>query len=175
MPLTREKKAEEVAVVSGRLHDNTAVYITDYKGLKVEQVNDLRRRFRESGVEYRVVKNTLLRRAMEDIGGYDDVFAHLHGPTAVAFSTEPATAARVIKDFTKDTRLAIPTLKVAYVDGAVFTGDQLDALALLKSRDEIVGDIVGLLLSPINNVIGAVQAPGGTLIAILEAIQDTGE
>lgn len=175
MPLTREQKAEEVTVVTGRLQDNPAVYITDYKGLKVEEVNDLRQRFRESGVEYRVVKNTLLRRAMEDVGGYEDLFTHLHGPTAVAFSTEPAAAARVIKDFTKDTRLAFPTLKVAYVDGAVFAGDQLDALASLKSKDEIVGGVVGLLLSPISNVIGAVQAPGGTLVAILEAIQDKGE
>lgn len=175
MPLTREQKTEEVTVVTGRLQDNTAVYITDYKGLKVEEVNDLRQRFRESGVEYRVVKNTLLRRAMEDVGGYDDLFTHLHGPTAVAFSTEPAAAARVIKNFTEDTQLELPTLKVAYVDGAVFAGDQLDSLASLKSRDEIVGDIVGLLLSPISNIIGAVQAPGGTLVAILEAMQDKGE
>ncbi len=172
MPLTREQKAAEVASVADRLSDCTAVYLTNYEGLDVEQVNDLRRRFRASGVEYKVVKNTLLKRAMEGIGGYDGLYEYLKGPTAVAISTEPAAAARVIKAFVSDTRLERPSLKAAYVDGAVFGSDQIDVLALLKSKEELVGDVIGLLLSPIQTIMGALTAPGSNVAAILETLQE---
>lgn len=175
MPLTKEQKAAAVEVITGKLEAAPALYLTDYKGLNVEQVNDLRRRFRDSGVEYKVVKNTLLRLAMENLGGYEELFDHLHGPTAMALSEEPAAPARVIKDYTQDTKLDLPALKAAYVDGAVYSGDQIDALAALKSKAELISDIIGLLLSPMTNVVGALQAPGSNLAAILEAIQSAEE
>ncbi len=175
MPLTKEQKAAAVQDISGKLDAVPALYLTDYKGLTVDQVNDLRRRFRDSGVEYKVVKNTLLRLAMEELGGYEGLFDHLHGPTAVALSAEPAAPARVIKDFTKDTKLELPELKAAFVDGAIFSADQIDALAALKSKDELIGDIIGLLLSPMTNVVGALQAPGSTLAAILQVLQEEQE
>jgi large subunit ribosomal protein L10 len=90
----------------------------------------------------------------------------------VALSDEPAAPARVIKQFTGDTRLELPGLKAAFVDGAVYSGDQIDALAALKSKDELLADIIGLLMAPITNVVGALQAPGANLIAILQTIQD---
>ena len=172
MPLTREQKAAAVDVIADHLEAAPAIYLTDYKGLTVEQANDLRRRFREAGVEFKVVKNTLLRLAMERLGGYDELYDHLHGPTAMALSEEPAAPARVIKKFTEDSRLELPELKVAYVDGAVYPGAQLDALASLKSKDELLGDIVGLLMAPITNVIGAMQAQGANLAAILQTIME---
>ncbi len=173
MPLTKEQKVAEVEGITGQVGDIPALYLTDYKGLTVDQIKDLRRRFRESGVEYKVVKNTLLRRALEVIGGYDGLFDHLHGPTAMALSEEPAAPARVIKKFTEDTKLDLPGLKVAYIDGAIYGGDQIDALASLKSKDELLADVIGLLMAPITNVVGALQAPGANLAAILEAIQST--
>lgn len=175
MPLTKEQKAAAVDVITDKLDGTPALYLTDYKGLTVEQVNDLRRRFRDSGVEYKVVKNTLLRLAMERLGGYDDLYDHLNGPTAVALSEEPAAPARVIKKFTGDTKLEIPELKVAFIDGAVYDGDQIDVLASLKSKDELIGDILGLLTAPLTNVLGALQAPGTNLAAILKAIEEGGE
>ena len=172
MPLTKEQKVAEVEVITNTVTDVPALYLTDYKGLTVEQVNDLRRRFRDSGVEYKVVKNTLLRRALEGLGGYDDLFDHLHGPTAMALSDEPAAPARVIKKFLTDTKQELPELKVAFIDGAIFGSDQIDALAALKSKNELLGDINGLLMAPMSNVVGALQAPGANLAAILKAIEE---
>ncbi len=172
MPLTKEQKATAVDAITGQLEATPMVYLTDYKGLTVEQANDLRRRFRESGVAYKVVKNTLLRRAMESLGGYDDLYDYLQGPTAVAFSEEPAAPARVIKEFTKDTRQDLPELKVAYIDGAVYGAGQLDVLAALKSKNELIGDVVGLLMAPIFNIVGALEAQGINLAAILQTISE---
>ena len=175
MPLTREQKAAQVETITERLEASPTVYLTDYKGLTVAEANELRRRFREAGVEYTVIKNTLLRLAMEGLGGYDDLYDHLHGPTAVALSEEPAAPARVIKKFTTDTRRELPGLKVAYVDGAVYPGDQIDVLASLKSKDELLSDIVGLLMAPMTNVVGALQAQGANLAAILQTIAESEE
>ena len=172
MPLTKEQKAAEVALVADKLGDTAVVYLTDYKGLNVGQVTDLRQRFRDSGVEYRVVRNTLLRRALEKAGGFDLLYDHLHGPTAVAFSSEPAAPARVIKDFTKTAGSHLPELKAAFIDGAMYAGDQIDVLASLKSKDELIADIVALLLSPIATIVGALQAPGATLASMLVAMQE---
>lgn len=172
MPLTKAEKALQIAEVVDQLDQAEAVYLTDYKGLKVGQVEDLRDRFRASGVRYRVVKNTLLKRALEQAGGYDGLLEYLHGPTAAAFSGEPASAARVIKEFVKANSSASLALKAAFVDGAVYSGEEIDTLASLKSRDEMLGDIAGQLLSPISNVVGAVQNPGATLASILVAMQD---
>ncbi len=172
MPLTKEQKATAVEAITGQLEAAPMLYLTDYKGLTVEQANDLRRRFREAGVGYKVVKNTLLRLAMEGIGGYDALYDHLSGPTAIAFSEEPAAPARVIKTFTKDTKQELPELKVAYIDGDIYQADQLDVLASLKSKNELIGDIVGLLMAPITNIVGALQAPGTNLLAILQTISE---
>ena len=172
MALTRERKATEVAQVAALLNDSGAVYLTDYMGLTVEQINQLRGRFHESGVRYRVVKNTLLRIALEEIGGFDALYEHLRGPSAVALSSDPSAPARAIKRFKAETGSTLPALKVAFVDGSVYAGDQLDVLSSLKSREELIGDIVGLLLSPMSNIVGAVQAPGATLAAILETLQE---
>ena len=172
MPLTRKQKAAEVVAVTELLHGTAAVYLTDYMGLNVEQINQLRGRFHESGVRYRVVKNTLLRLALEEIGGYEGLYAHLDGPTAIAFCADPSAPARVMKRFRMDTSQSLPALKVAYVDGGIYAGDQIDALAALKSKEELLGDIVGLLLSPMTQVMRAVSAPGETLVAVLQTLQE---
>ena len=108
MPLTKEQKATAVDAITGQLEAAPMLYLTDFKGLTVEQANDVRRRFRESGVAYKVVKNTLLRRAMEGLGGYDDLYDYLKGPTAVAFSEEPAAPARVISRIVREIMSALP-------------------------------------------------------------------
>ncbi len=172
MPLTKEQKATAVDAITDQLEAAPMLYLTDFKGLTVEQANDLRRRFRDSGVEYKVIKNTLLRRAMEGLGGYDDLYDYLQGPTAVAFSEEPAAPARVIKKFTKDTRQDRPELKAAYIDGDVYGAGQLDVLATLKSKNELIGDIVGLLMAPMSNIVGALEAQGSNLVAILQTISE---
>ena len=170
MAMTRAQKAEAIQVLVQKLEETPVIYLTDYVGLTVEQANNLRNAFRKSGVEFKVVKNTLLRLAMQEIGGYDELFDKLNGSTAVAFSNEPSTPARVLKGFLKDSKLEIPSLKGAHIDGAVYGDGNLDLLAELKSKDELLADILGLLLSPITNVIGAIQAPGAAIVGAVKEI-----
>ena len=173
MPLTKEQKAQSVEEIATLLDTSPTVYLTNYSGLTVAQSNELRKRFREAGIRYHVLKNTLVRLAMERRGGYDEVFEHLHGPTAVAFAEEPAAPARVMKKFLQDHQnLKLPELKAAYVDGAVYAGGTLDSLAALKSKQDLIGDIIGLLLSPMTNVVGGLQAQGSNLIGILKTISE---
>lgn len=175
MPLNRDQKAVLIDEISDQLEGTPTIYLTDFKGLTVAESNELRGQFREAGVEFKVVKNTLLRMAMERLGGYDDLMEHLSGPTAVALSEEPAAPARVIKAFTKDAGTEKPTLRVAFVDGDVYGGDQLDMLASLKSRDELLGDILGLLMAPMTNVVGALEAQGQNLVGAIKAIAERDE
>ncbi|MBO6575453.1 MAG: 50S ribosomal protein L10 [Rhodothermales bacterium] len=168
--MTRAQKAEAIKELAEKLEQTPVIYLTDYIGLTVEQANNLRSAFRKSGVEFKVVKNTLLKRAMDQLGGYEELYDSLHGSTAVAFSEEPSAPARVLKDFLKESKLEIPSLKGAHVDGAVYGEGSLDTLAELKSKDELLGDILGLLMSPMTNIIGAVTAPGSTIAGAIKEI-----
>ncbi len=170
MAQTKEQKAQAIDQLSALLDESPIVYLTNYSGLTVSQATELRDRFRQMGVQYRVIKNTLLKRAMERKGGFDELFEHLEGPTAVAFAAEPAAPARVIKKYIADEKIEIPRLKAAYVDGAIYHADALDVLAALKSKEELISDILGLLQSPITNIVGALQSAGSNLVGAVKSI-----
>lgn len=172
MPLTKDQKQEQVAAIAEQLEGHNTVYLTDYAGLTVDEVTRLRRAFRDADVEFRVFKNTLLRRAMEAQGGFDELYEQLNGPTAVAFTNDPASPAKVIKKFLQGRDKELPKFKGAYVDGAVFGEGQLDALAQLKSKDELIADILGLLMAPITNVASALGAPGRKLAGAVKEIAE---
>lgn len=172
MALTKDQKVQAIEEISELLDKSPIVYITNYSGLDVGQAGELRSRFREMGVQYKVVKNTLLKLAMDKKGGFEELYDHLSGPTAVAFSDDPAAPARVIKKYVTDTRGELPKLKAAYVDGAIYHADALETLAALKSKEELIGDIVGLLLSPITNIVGGLQAPASALVGALKTIAE---
>ena len=175
MPLTKQQKQEALGAIADQFEGANTVYLTDYQGLSVEQVTELRRAFRAADVQYKVLKNTLLRRVMEERGGFDELYDELNGPTAVAFTNDPAGPAKVIKKFLEDYDLEIPRFKGAYIDGAVYGDDQLDALAKLKSRDELLADILGLLTAPITNVASALGAQGSGLASVIQQIADKEE
>jgi large subunit ribosomal protein L10 len=175
MPLTKDQKQEQVAAIAEQLEGHHTVYLTDYIGLTVDEVTRLRRAFRDADIEFRVYKNTLLRRAMEAKGGFDELYEQLNGPTAVAFTNDPAGPAKVIKKFLEGRDKALPKFKGAYVDGAVFGEGQLDALASFKSRDELLADILGLLMAPITNVASALGAPGRKLAGAVKEIAERAE
>ncbi len=171
--MTREKKAEVLELIAQKLEEYPTVYLTDFTGLSVAEITQLRRRFREAGVEFRVVKNTLLRIAMERVNrDGEKLEAYLEGPTAIALTGDPAQPARIIKTFWKDLGANKPLVKAALVEDALYPGEEIDVLASLKSRDELIGDIIGLLLAPISNVVGAVQAPGSALVGALQTIAE---
>ena len=173
-------KSEKVAVVDElkeKFENATSFYITDSSTLTVAKVNDLRGLCFEKGVEMRVVKNTLVRKALESFPeerNYADLYDSLKGPTALMFSETANAPAKLIEEFRKGD-IERPVLKAAYIDTSVYVGDeQLKSLAALKSKEELVGDIIGLLQSPAKNVISALKSGGSTIAGILKTLEERG-
>ncbi len=173
--MTREEKIAVVQELDATLSEAPNIYITDGGGMSVEQVSNLRRLCFDAGVKLRVVKNTLLKRALDNAeGDYEELYGTLKQQSAVFFVGEdgPNSPAKIIKTFQK-ANPNVPKLKSAYVGAAVFIGaDQLDVLAKLKSKNELIGEVIGLLQSPAKNVLGALQSGGQTLAGIVKTLQE---
>jgi large subunit ribosomal protein L10 len=167
-----EQKSQIIDQIAKDLADYSNVYVTDISGFTVETVNQLRRICFRKDVKIKVVKNTLLKRAMDKSeNDYSEIYPALVGETSIMLSNVGNLPARIIKDFrSKNSK---PLLKAAYIEQATYFGDdQLDALCNVKSRDELIGDIVGLLQSPARNVISALQASGGKLAGIVKTLSE---
>lgn len=171
--MTKEQKAQYIDDLAAELSAAGIFYLADTSELTVETIDQLRRKCFQSNIQLRVVKNTLLAKAMDRVEGKDygqlkDVLA---GPTSIMFSEVGNLPAKLIQDFRK--KNAKPILKGAFIDEAVFIGDnQLEALATLKSKDELLGEIVGLLQSPAKNVISALKGQGGKIAGILKTLEE---
>lgn len=167
-------KAQKEAVLTELvdvLKNSDAVYLTDYKGMSVAAISDLRKEFRNKGVTYKVYKNTLVKKAMDQLGGYDEIYPFLNEQTAFAFiAGDAATPGKVLKEFIK--KGDKPKFKAAFIDGSTYKSDKLEALSAMKSKDEVLGDIIGLLLSPMSNVIGALQSQGTTIAGAIKTIAE---
>ena len=177
--MTRNDKAAAIESLKERFEQNEFFYVADASTLTVEQVNKLRGICFEKGVQMQVVKNTLARKALESFpeeAGYAAVYDSLKGPTALLFSEVGNAPARAIKEF-RDEKGERPILKAAYIASAIYKGDdQLDALSKLKSRDEVLADILTLLQSPMQNLLGALNGGGGQKIAgLLKALEERGD
>ena len=170
---TVEKRAV-IDEISENLKKSNAVYIANYSGMSVDDANKLRGAFRKGNVFFKVYKNKLMKLAMEEVGGYDAVIPTLTEQNAFAFVEEELSApAKVLKDFLKDNKR--PQFKAAIVDGEFFGEDKLDTLASMKSKEEIIGDILGLLAAPMSNIIGALNAQGSNLVGAVKTIAEKGE
>ena len=173
MPTLSDKKAV-VEEITEQLNSSNAVYITKYTGMSVDDMGELRGKFREGNVRFKVYKNTLIKRAMDAIGGYEDLYPHLEDQNGFAFVEEELAApAKVLKNYIKEKNK--PEFKAALIDGDYYSQDQLDSLAAMKSKNEVIGDIVGLLLSPITNVVSGLQAQGGNIAGAVKTIAEKGE
>ncbi len=171
--MEKNQKNQEIATLKEKFSNTSYFYITDSSTLSVEKINKFRRLCFNSGIEYRVSKNTLIRKALEQVGvGYEEIYPLLNGPTGVMFSADGAAPAKVLKEFRKTNDR--PVLKGAYIDASVFVGDtQIDVLAKLKSKKELIGEIIGLLQSPASNVISALQGSSAQKIAgLVKALED---
>ena len=171
--MTKEQKAKYIDELAAELSQSGIFYLTDTSELTVESINQLRRRCFQSNIRLKVVKNTLLQKAMEQVEGkdYSELSQVLAGPTSIMFAEVGNLPARIIKDFRK--KSAKPILKGAFIDEAIFIGDnQLDALVTLKSKEELLGEIVGLLQSPAKNVISALKGQGGKIAGILKTLEE---
>ncbi|MGH7881889.1 MAG: 50S ribosomal protein L10 [Candidatus Dormibacteraceae bacterium] len=168
--MARAEKVEEVGLLTEKLKQSTTAVLTDYRGLSVGQLSDLRSRFREAEVEYRVVKNTLARRAVDEAGADQQLRELFLGPTAVAFSYGDDVGApmRLINDFTRATRLKME-VRGALVEGRVLGPTEVRSIADLPSREALIGQLLGTLQSPVAQLVGALQAPIQELTALLES------
>lgn len=170
--MTREEKAKYIDDLAAELTDANIIYLADTADLTVEVVNNLRRRCFQSDIRMRVVKNTLLSKAMDRVEGrnFGNLGDTLSGATSIMFSEVGNAPAKLIQEFRK--KNAKPLLKGAYIDEAVFVGDnQLDALVAIKSREELIGDIIGILQSPAKNVVSGLMGAGGKIAGILKTLE----
>lgn len=153
--MTREEKNQVIDDLTTVLKNKNVVYLTDTTGMNVETTNSLRRTCFEKNIQLRVVKNTLLKKAMEKSGKeFTPLFDALHGSTAVMFAEVGNVPAKVIKDFSTTSKNI--SLKGAYINAELYLGaDQLEVLASMKSKEELIGDIISLLQSPARNIISA--------------------
>ena len=174
--MTREEKGHIIEELSSRFEENSNFYITDASGLTVEQINAFRKLCFDAGIEYGVYKNTLIQKALEKLDADYTEFTEtvLKGFSGIIFSKELAnTPAKVIKDFRKSDGGEKPTLKGASIDHDLFVGEEhLKMLADLKSKNELIGEIIGLLQSPAKNVISALQSGGGTLAGLVKTLSE---
>ena len=171
--MTKEEKAKYVDDLAVQLAENNVIYLTDTAELTVEVVNNLRRKAFNANVSMRVVKNTLLEKAMDRVEDKDfgDLKGILKGATSIMFAEAGNGPARLIKDFRK--KEDKPILKGAYIDASVYIGDdQLGMLSDLKSKEEMIGEIIGLLQSPAKNVISGLKGAGGKLAGILKTLEE---
>ena len=172
--MTREQKAQAIEQLKNKLEDNSFFYLADTSAMSVKEISALRRICFEKGIEINVVKNTLARKAMESFPeerNYTAVFDSLKGTTAILFTETANLPAKVLKDYRKDGKK--PSLKAAYIESAIFLGDdQLDVLSKLKSKEELLGEIVGLLQSPAKNVISALKSGGSTIAGLVKALEE---
>jgi large subunit ribosomal protein L10 len=170
--MTREEKSKVIERLTTELAENTNIYMTDVSGLDASETSKLRRACFKANIKLSVVKNTLLSKAMEssekDFGNLDEV---LVGNTALMYSEVGNSPAKLIKQFRKKSER--PLLKGASIEDAIYVGDdQVEFLANIKSREELIGDVITLLQSPAKNVISALQSSGSTISGVLKTLSE---
>jgi len=164
----KEQKAEQVDLLTEKLKKAKVAVLTDYRGLTVSQMQELRGKLRAGNVEYRVIKNTLARRAA-DAAGYKDLESELKGPVAIAFGYgDLSLPPRLINEFVRTTRLKVDVVG-GLVEGRVVDRDQMRQLADLPSREVLLAQLLGTLQSPVAQLVGIMQTPVQQLIGVLDA------
>ncbi|MDB5011724.1 MAG: ribosomal protein [Mucilaginibacter sp.] len=172
--MNKEEKYDLVLALTEQMKEYGNFYITDTSDLTVAKVNNIRRQCFENDITMLVAKNSLIEKAMEAAeGDYTPIYEVLKGSSTILFSKSATAPAKLIKKLRKGSDK--PLLKAAYIDSAIFIGDnQLDTLTKLKSKEQLIGEIVGLLQSPAKNVISALQSGGNILAGVVKTLQERG-
>jgi large subunit ribosomal protein L10 len=173
--MRKEDKKQLIDSLTQQLTDNNNFYLTDVSELNAEASSNLRRLCFKHGIKMQVVKNTLLKKAMENVDkDYQELYETLKGNTSIMFAEAGNVPAKMIKEFRKKSDR--PILKGAYIEEMTYLGDdQLDFLISIKSKDELVADVIALLQSPAKNVVSALQSGGSKLSGILKTLSDKPE
>ena len=172
--MTREEKSQVIENLTAVLTDNNIIYLADIAGLNASNTSDLRRACFKKNVKLSVVKNTLLAKAMEKSDKeFGELAETLKGNTSLMISETGNAPAKIIQEFRKKAKTEKPLLKGAFIEEAIYVGDeQLASLVNIKSKEELVGDIISLLQSPAKNVISALQSGGNKLSGILKTLSE---
>ena len=173
--MKKEDKALVIDSLIEKINSNPHFYLTDISDLNAEDTSNLRRKCFESNIQMEVAKNTLVKIAMEKAEGeYDGLYEVLKGNTSIMFTETGNAPAKLIKEFRKSNDK--PILKGAYVEQGIYIGDdQIDILSSIKSKEEVIGEIVGLLQSPIKNVLGALQSAPNKIGGLVKTLQERAE
>lgn len=173
--MTKDQKNEVIELLKGKFSQYNNFYVTDTESLTVAQIVKLRRACFNKQVEMKVAKNTLIKKAMESLDAerYAGVYDSLHKVTALMFSENPKDPALIISSFRKESKGEMPVLKAAFINGDVYMGnDQLASLVKIKTKNELIGEVIGLLQSPAKRVIAALlhnaEKKGGVAVAPAE-------
>jgi len=172
--MTKQEKNEVIDALKEKFSQYNNFYITNTESLSVAEVNKLRRICFSKQVEMKVAKNTLIKKALESLNNdrFSNVYESLSGVTALMFSENAKEPALIITSFRKEKNGLKPALKAAFIDGDIYEGDdQLKALTTLKSKNDLIGEIIGLLQSPAKNVISGLNA-GNKLAGLIKALED---
>ena len=174
--MRKEDKAIVIEQIGERLKEYAHFYLVDVTGLNSEQTSDLRRKCFGADIKMVVVKNTLLEKALDAAeGDFEGLYPALKGSTAVLFCNVANAPAKLIKEVS-DKKTGIPALKAAYAEESIYVGaDQLDALCAIKSKNEVIAEIVALLQSPAKNVLSALQSGGQTIHGVLKTLGERPE
>lgn len=172
--MTREEKTAAIEELKEELGNTPFFYLTDSSTLTVAKINKFRRMCFEQGIKVKVAKNTLIKKALEtapESKGYAGLYDSLHGPTTILISANPKAPAKLLEEFRKTEEK--PLLKAAYIDSSVYVGDeQLAVLTKLKSKEEMIGEIIGLLQSPARRLASQITASGSKLAGIVKTLAE---
>ena len=172
--MKKEDKSAVIKQLESTIQSYAHFYLTDIGGLNAEETSKLRRTCYKQDVKLLVVKNTLLKKALESSGvDYSELFGVLKGETSLMLSNTGNAPARLIKDFSRNSKSKKPVLKAAYVEESFYIGEnQLETLVTIKSKNELIGDIIALLQSPVKNVVSALQSGGTTIHGVLQTLSE---
>ena len=170
--MRKEDKSTVIEQIADTIKEYNCFYLTETASLDAEKTSALRRACFKEGIKLMVVKNTLLHKAMESLDvDYSPLYETLKGSTTIMFSNVGNAPAKLIKEFTKTSDL--PALKAAYVEESFFIGaNQLDSLVAIKSKNELIADVIALLQSPVKNVVSALQSGGSTIHGVLQTLSE---
>ena len=170
--MIKEDKDKIIKDLTGRLQNFSHFYLADISDLNASDTSNLRRKCFDKDIELVVVKNTLLRKAMESFEGkYTELFDVLQGGTSVMFTNSASAPAKLIKEFRKTNKK--PLLKGAFVEESVYIGDnQVDKLVAIKSKEQLIGDIIFMLQSPLNNVMSSLQSGKNILAGVVKTLSE---
>ena len=176
--MTKQEKSDVIEVLKGKFSQYNNFYVTNTESLTVAQVTKLRNHCFDKKVEMKVAKNTLIKKALESLSAekYAGVFDSLHNVTALLFSENPKEPALILSGFRKESKGEKPELKAAFINGDIFVGDnQLKALTQIKTKNELIGEVIGLLQSPIQRVLGALQNKDAGKEKVAEPVETVAE